>query len=78
MYETIKILESNNLFDQAVKQGIISITIVGHKYIYEQFLREKEKGHKTTQAVTNTSIETGTPESTIYKIIRKMKTTTKK
>ena len=72
MYEAIKILEEKNLFDKLVKQGIISITIVGHKYIYETYLREKAKGNKTTQAVTNTSIETKTPESTIYKIIRKM------
>jgi predicted transcriptional regulator len=74
MYEALKILEEKNLFDQLVKQGIISITIAGHKYIYEMYLREKEKGNGTSQAVTNTSIETNTPESTIYKIIKKMKT----
>jgi hypothetical protein len=73
MYETLKILEEKNLFDNLVKQGIISITIAGHKYIYEFYLREKQKGNGTSQAVTNVSIETRTPESTIYKIIRKMK-----
>ncbi len=73
MYESLKILEENNLFDTLVKQGIISITIAGHKYIYETFLKEKSKGIGTSQAVTNTSIETATPESTVYKIIRKMK-----
>ena len=73
MYETLKILEEKKLFDKLVRQGIISITIAGHKYIYETYLREKIKGNKTSQAVINTSIETKTPESTIYKIIRKMK-----
>jgi hypothetical protein len=73
MYETLKILEEQNLFKTLVKQGIISITIAGHKYIYEQYLREKAKGIGTAQAVANTSVETNTPESTIYKIIRKMK-----
>ena len=67
MYETIKILEEKNLFKSLVKQGII--TIAGHKYIYETYL--KEKGIKTTQAVTNTSIETKTTESNVYKIIKK-------
>lgn len=74
MYESIKILEEQNLFDRLVKQGLISITVVGHKFIYETYLKEKKKGNKTVQAVINTSIETGTPESSIYKIIRKMKT----
>ena len=73
MYEAIKILEEKNLFDTLVKQGIISITIAGHKYIYETYLREKAKGNGTSQAVTNTSFETGTPERAIYKIISKMK-----
>lgn len=73
MYETLKILEEKNLFNNLVKQGIISITIAGHKFIYETYLREKSKGIGTSQAVTNTAIETKTPESTIYKIIRKMK-----
>ncbi len=73
MYKTLKILEDKNLFNEMVQQGVISTTIAVHKYIYETYLGEKEKGVKTTQAVTNVSIETGTPESTIYKIIRKMK-----
>lgn len=73
MYEAIKILEEQNLFKELVKQGLISITIAGHKYIYETYLKEKGNGNGTSQAVTNTSIETRTPESTIYKIIRKMK-----
>jgi predicted transcriptional regulator len=73
MYKYLQILDDKDLLSDLVKQGIISITIVGHKFIYEAYLREKEKGNKTSQAVTNTSIDTKTPESTIYKIIRKMK-----
>ena len=72
MYEVIKILEEKNLFDRLVKQGIISITIAGHKYIYETYLREKAKGFKGKQAVTNTSEVTKTPERTVYRIIQKM------
>ena len=73
MYETIKMLEEQNLFDKLVKQGIIPITIAGHKYIYEIYLREKENGIKGKQAVTNTSEITNTSERTVYHIIKLMK-----
>ncbi len=72
MYEAIKILEEKNLFDTLVKQGVISITIAGHKYIYETYLKQKLKVNKKSQAVTNTSIETKTPERTVYDVIRRM------
>ncbi len=73
MYDIIKTLEEKNLFSHLVKQGIISTTIVGHKHVYETYLKEKADGYCTSQAVTNTSIETRTPESTVYKIIKKMR-----
>lgn len=71
MYEVLRKLEDFNLLDKAIKQGVVSITIAGHKKIYEVYLREIEV-NKKPQAITNTSIETKTPESTIYRIIKSM------
>lgn len=70
MYKILQQLD-NNLFDQLVKQGIVSLTIAGHKKVYEVYLVELTK-EKKTQAITNTSIQTNTPERTIYRIIEKM------
>ena len=71
MYEILQKLENDSLLDQLVKQGIVSITIAGHKLIYEVYLKELKK-EKKAQAITNTSIETHTPERTIYRIIKTM------
>ena len=71
MYEILQELEGKNLLDKLVKQGIVSITIAGHKMIYEIYLKEL-KTNKKAQAITNTSIDTKTPERTIYRIIEKM------
>jgi ribosomal protein L13 len=73
MYETLKLLEDKGLFKTLIKQGVLSITIAGHKMIYETYLREKSKTGSNSQAITNTSIETKTPERTIYKVIKKMR-----
>lgn len=64
-------LENVNLLDQLVKNGIVSIVIVSHKKIYETYLLELKK-EKKPQAITNTSIQTKTPERTIYRIIKSM------
>lgn len=71
MYKTLQELEDMNMLDKLVKQGIMSITIAGHKLIYEIYLKEL-KTNKKAQAITNTSIDTKTPEPTIYRIIKKM------
>lgn len=71
MYKILQQLESYNLFDQLVKSGIVSITIAGHKKVYEVYLLELKKVRKP-QAITNTSIQTNTPERTIYRIIESM------
>lgn len=71
MYKILQQLEDNNLLDKLVKQGIVSITIAGHKMIYEVYLLNL-KTEKKAQAITNTSIETKTPERTIYRIIKVM------
>ena len=78
MYETLKILEQQGLLDKCVKQGIVSITLAGHKFIYETYLKEKKKTIKNSQAITNTSIITKTDEKTIYRIIKKMNWTNNK
>ena len=61
-----------NLLDTLVKQGIISITIAGQKLIYEVYLKERNIAKNKTEAVVNTSVETNTPERTIYRIIKSM------
>jgi len=71
MYKILQELEDVNLLDKLVKQGIVSITIAGHKMIYEIYLKEL-KTNKKAQAITNTSIDTKTPESSVYRIIKKM------
>ena len=71
MYKILQQLEQYNLLDTLVKSGIVSITIAGHKKVYEVYLLELRKERKP-QAITNTSIQTNTPERTIYKIIKSM------
>jgi len=72
MYKHLQKLEELNLLDTLVKQGIISITLAGQKMIYEIYLKEKNVAKNKTEAVVNTSIETKTPERTIYRIIKAM------
>jgi len=71
MYKILQELEDVNLLDKLVKQGIVSITIAGHKMIYEIYLKELKSNDKP-QAITNTSISTKTDERTVYRIIKKM------
>jgi hypothetical protein len=71
VYEYLKLLEKRNLLDLLVKKGIVPITLAGHKLIYEVYLKEMKSNSKS-QAITNTSIETKTPERTIYRIIAQM------
>lgn len=71
MYEVLQELANANLLDKAIKKGVVSITLAGHKLIYEIYLREL-KSVKKSQAITNTSVETKTPESSIYRIIKVM------
>ena len=72
MYKHLQRLEEMNLLDTLVKQGIISITIAGQKLIYEVYLKERNIAKNKTEAVVNTSVETNTPERTIYRIIKSM------
>ena len=72
MYESLKKLEEQGILNTLIKQGIISVTLAGHKYVYEIYMREKEKGLSTTEAVAITSDLTKHSESVIYKIMRKM------
>ncbi len=72
MYKHLQKLEELNLLDTLVKQGIISITLAGQKMIYEVYLKERSSAKNKTEAVVNTSIETNTPERTIYRIIKAM------
>lgn len=72
MYKHLQRLEEMNLLDTLVKQGIISITIAGQKLIYEIYLKKRKDGEKKMEAVVNTSVETGTAERTIRRIIDAM------
>lgn len=74
MYEILQELEKHNLLDKLVKNGVVPITIAGHKLIYEVYLCEMKKCNDKPQAITNTCESTKTPERTIYRIIRKMET----
>lgn len=72
MYKHLQKLEDLNLLDSLVREGIISITIAGQKLIYEVYLKERKTAKNKTEAVVNTSVETNTPERTIYRIIKAM------
>ena len=71
MYEYLKLLEKKNLLGVLITKGIVPLTLAGHKLIYEVYLKELKENIKS-QAITNTSIETKTPERTIYRIIAQM------
>jgi len=72
MYKTLLELEKLNLLNRLVNEGIISLTIFAHKEVYERYLQER-KNHNTVKAVQNTSDICKIPESSIYKIMQKMK-----
>ena len=73
MYALIEKLESLDLFDRMVSEGIVPQSVHDHKITYENFLKHRTAGLNTVRAVDAVSLETGKPESTIYKILRKMK-----
>ena len=61
------------LFKILLSKGIIPCTLNTHKNIYEAYLLEKNKGLKTSQAVSNIAENFNTSEKTVYGIIKKMK-----
>jgi len=73
MYKVLKRLECYGLLDTMFSRGVIPCSIKSHKNIYEAYLKEKEKGRGTSDAVLEISVEFDVSQKTIYSIIRKMK-----
>lgn len=72
MYEMIKELEQKDMLKKCIKCGIIPVTVIGQKLVYEVYLKLKREGHSGKQLITNVSEETKTPERTVYRIVKKM------
>tara|TARA_Y100000815_G_C13153944_1_gene429063 strand:- start:36 stop:290 length:255 start_codon:yes stop_codon:yes gene_type:complete len=80
-YELITKLEKLDYFNSLLKGGIIPVTLIDYKVIYEWYLNELKRlspsGKQSTtikrQAKCNTAEEFSVSEVQVYKIIQKMK-----
>jgi len=71
-YKLLTIIDNSGLLEQLLNAGIVSVTIIGHKNIYERYIKLRVS-HKSATAVTIVSEEYKCSESTVWKIINDMK-----
>lgn len=71
-YKLIIELEQLPYFKDLLKQGIVPMTWIDYKVIYEFYLRESEK-ENGTQLIANVAQEFNVSERLVYKIVKKMK-----
>lgn len=71
-YKLIKELEQLPYFKDLLKQGIIPLSWIDYKVIYEFYLRESEN-ESGTQLISNVANEFNISERLVYKIVQKMK-----
>lgn len=72
-YKLLLRLEKLPYFNDLLLSGIVPVNVLDYKVIYEYYLVECENEEKKTQALTNTAIEFGVSDRTVYDIIRKMR-----
>lgn len=79
-YELIQKLEQLPYYRELLTGGIIPMSVIDHKVIYEFYLRElvklrssKYQKNIKTQAKYNTAVEFDISERSVYMIVRKMK-----
>lgn len=62
------------MLEALIERGLMPCNLKTHKVVYESFINQKSKGEKTSQIITNLSEEFNIPESSLYRIIKKMRT----
>lgn len=71
-YELLSKLQELPYYNQLLKQGVVPITLVDYKVIYEWYLQEKSSGTKGGQLITNVGEEFKIGDRTVYAIIKSM------
>lgn len=71
-YELMKELEQLPYFKDLLKQGIVPMSWIDYKVIYEFYLVESKK-ETGIQLISNVANEFNVSERLIYKIVQKMK-----
>lgn len=73
-YELISRLQDLPYYNELLKQGIIPITLIDYKVIYEFYCKEKNSGIKGGQLITNVGEEFNIGDRLVYNIVKKMET----
>jgi hypothetical protein len=70
-YNVLKRIEDAGLFDDAVKNDIIPLTLAFHKLVYEMYLIEKGI-RDPYDAIRQTALKNDVSNRMVYYIIKKM------
>lgn len=73
-YELLSKLQSLPYYKDLLKQGIIPITLIDYKVIYEFYCQEKASGVKGGQLITNVGEEFNIGDRMVYIIVKRMET----
>ncbi len=74
-YAVLKKMESEGMLKEAIKSGVVSVTLAGQKMIYEVYLNAYKENKLITnkrQAAVATSIKTNTSLRHVFRIIKDM------
>jgi len=71
-YELIKQLESNSIFLDLLKKGVVPIKVLDYKCIYERWLTFKAEGFSNAESYTYTADEYKLSENTIRNAVNFM------
>ena len=71
-YELISKLQKLDYYKDLLKQGIIPMTVIDYKLIYEYYCKEKSRGIRHSEAITFTGEEFNLGDRSIYIIIKRM------
>jgi hypothetical protein len=72
-FDFINQLKEDNVFDQLIKRGLISVSYENYHYIYSYYLSCLKKSKTKLQAINETSEKFNISERGVYVIINKMK-----
>ena len=69
-YDILQLIEGN-LLDALVKKGVVPITYLDYKKIYENYQKQREN-HPKMQAYENTAIECYVSVTTVREVVKRM------
>lgn len=71
-YELLSKLQKLPYYNELLKQGIVPLTLVDYKVIYEFYCREKASGTRGGQLITNVGEEFSIGDRMVYVVVKSM------